>query len=68
MKTLNIRLRSLAVFRSLLRDPVIAALAQYLDTPAGETAEAVSRYAEFVSQLYATGSDEIGRASCRERV
>lgn len=59
MKTLNIRLRSLAVFRSLLRDPVIAALAQYLDTPAGETAEAVSRYAEFVSQLYATGSDDL---------
>ena len=56
MKTLNIRLRSLAVFRSLLKDPVVSALLRYLDAPAGQTAEAVERYGEFVSRLYATGS------------
>ena len=59
MKTLNIRLRSLAVFRSLLRDPVVSALLEYLDTPAGQTAQAVERYGEFVSRLYTTGSDTL---------
>jgi predicted AAA+ superfamily ATPase len=55
MKNLNIRLRSLAVFRSLLNDPVICALLSYLDAPE-DKAEAVSRYGEFVSRLYATES------------
>ena len=59
MKTLNIRLRSLAVFRSLLRDPVVSALLEYLDTPAEQTAQAVERYGEFVSRLYTTGSDTL---------
>ena len=55
--SLNIRLRSLAIFRELLSDPVVASLCQYLhcaDTAPVE--EAVSRYAEFVSQLYTSGS------------
>ena len=59
MKTLNIRLRSLAVFRGLLKDPVMAALLRYLDAPEGRTAEAVERYGEFVSRLYATGRDTL---------
>ena len=56
LSNLNIRLQSLAVFRALLEDPVIAALSRYLD--AAESApisEAVSRYAAFVSALYGTG-------------
>jgi predicted AAA+ superfamily ATPase len=59
MKNLNIRLRSLAIFRALLDDPVICALADYLDAAQGQTAEAVSCYSEFVSRLYATGSSSL---------
>ena len=52
---LNIRLRSLAIFRSLLTDPVVAALCDYLSSLEQEdTAESVSRYAAFVSTLYGT--------------
>lgn len=55
---LNIRLRSLAVFRELLRDPVLSSLCRYLScADTAQSAEAVSEYAEFVSQLYTT---EIG--------
>lgn len=52
MRTLNIRLRSLAIFRSLLNDSVIAALCTYLEQE--ETAKAVSAYADFVAALYRT--------------
>ncbi|MBP3674609.1 MAG: ATP-binding protein [Oscillospiraceae bacterium] len=53
---LNIRLRSLAVFRALLDDPVIAALGRYLEAvDSAPMAEAVSKYAAFVSALYGTG-------------
>ena len=52
---LNIRLRSLAIFRSLLTDPVVAALCDYLSSLEQEdAAESVSRYAAFVSTLYGT--------------
>lgn len=52
---LYIRLSSLAVFRSLLDDPVMAALMDYLKTgSSGSTEEAVSRYAFFVSRLLET--------------
>lgn len=53
LSELSIRLSSLAVFRALLRDPVIAALMDYWK--AGSTEEAVSRYGAFVSALYDTG-------------
>ncbi|MBO5130184.1 MAG: ATP-binding protein [Oscillospiraceae bacterium] len=53
--TLGIRLKSLAIFRSLLDDPVIEALCQYLEsTGADNSPESVSRYAQFVSCLYGT--------------
>ena len=56
LSELNIRLRSLAIFRALLEDPVITALCGYLDSLEGDsTAEAVSRYAGFVACLYGTG-------------
>ena len=55
LEVLNIRLHSLSIFRSLLNDPVIFALRSYLEalkhTP---TVEAVSRYGNFVSQLYSS--------------
>ena len=52
MRTLNIQLKSLAIFRNLLKDPVIAALSDFLNQT--DTVEAVSAYAEFVAALYRT--------------
>lgn len=52
MRTLNIRLQSLAIFRALLDDPVVAALCTYLEQT--DTAKAVSSYARFVAALYRT--------------
>ena len=52
MKTLNIRLHSLAIFRALLDDPVVSALCTFLKQT--ETVQAVSTYAEFVAGLYRT--------------
>lgn len=51
---LQIRLSSLAIFRALLHDPVVSALAGYLSGREGSTFEAVSQYAAFVSALYDT--------------
>lgn len=48
LSDLNLRLQSLAIFRALLNDPVIAALSRYLKEPT------VGTYAEFVAQLYRT--------------
>ena len=53
---LSIGLNSLAIFRALLQDPVVSALGGYLSSlEGGSTAEAVSKYAAFVSCLYGTG-------------
>ena len=52
MRTLNIRLQSLAIFRALLDDPVVSALCTYLEQT--DTAKAVSAYARFVAALYRT--------------
>ena len=52
MKTLNIRLHSLAIFRALLDDPVVSALCAFLEQT--ETVKAVSAYADFVAALYRT--------------
>ncbi|MCI7639475.1 MAG: ATP-binding protein [Clostridiales bacterium] len=54
LKELQIRLNSLAIFRALLRDPVVSALVDYLSSRESATAEAVSKYAAFVSSLYGT--------------
>ena len=51
---LQIRLNSLAIFRALLRDPVVSALSGYLSSRESSTAVAVSQYAAFVSALYGT--------------
>lgn len=62
LSSLSLRLHALAVFRSLLDDPVIAALSVYLDKcrENADGAEKIDTYAAFVSELYATGSDTIG--------
>ncbi|MDO5544515.1 MAG: ATP-binding protein [Eubacteriales bacterium] len=51
---LQIRLNSLAIFRALLSDTVASALLDYLNSRERDTAEAVSKYAAFVSALYGT--------------
>ena len=56
LSELSIGLNSLAIFRALLQDPVVSALGDYLSSlEGGSTAEAVSKYAAFVSCLYGTG-------------
>ena len=52
MKNLSIQLRSLAIFRNLLTDPVVAALERFLEQR--ENANAVSAYGDFVAELYHT--------------
>ena len=60
LKKLNIKLRSLAVFRELLSDRVISALLNYLDYPEdGDIAQAVSLYSEFASSLYQSGAKNL---------
>ena len=55
LSLLNIRLQSLAIFRTLLADPVIKALCGYLDSLEDtDVTASVSRYAAFVSALYST--------------
>ena len=55
LRQLNLRLQSLAIFRSLLDDPVIAALSKYLSIPETEDiTPSVSAYSEFVAQLFRT--------------
>ena len=54
---LNIQLHSLAIFRSLLDDPVIHALMTYFDSLTKWSAvEEVTTYSAFVSSLYASGN------------
>lgn len=53
-------LRSLAVFRSVLKDPVISALSDCLEALLGTDDEAsVDAYCKFVSELYKTRRDSL---------
>ena len=55
LNQLYIQLQSLAIFRALLEDPVIKALADYLKKAQTEDiASSVCAYSEFVAQLYRT--------------
>ena len=57
LTTLHIELQSLAIFRALLSDPVVASLCEYLSSlEHGSTAVSVSKYAAFVSSLYGSGN------------
>ncbi len=56
LSKLNLRLRAMSVFRSLLDDSVISALVHYFDTlEDSDTRGAVSAYSSFVSELYGSG-------------
>lgn len=60
MYDIYICLRSLAVFRSVLNDPVISALSRYLKTLSdGDDDASVNAYCEFVSELYKTRCDSL---------
>lgn len=62
LSQLHIRLHSLAIFRNLLTDPVIASLLAYLESlQSGPLSHAVSCYGQFVSRLYAAGSTTLAR-------
>lgn len=55
LSDLNIRLHSLAIFRALLDDPVVASLCAYLESLGdASTVASVAKYAAFVSRLYGT--------------
>ena len=56
---LNTRLKTLAVFRGVLKDPVMEALCACLTQ--AEALEASSAYAEMVSRLYQTDGGDLGR-------
>lgn len=53
-------LRSLCVFREILKDPVIAALCQFLESD-GEDSKSVDLYCEFVSLLYNSGHTDFSK-------
>ncbi len=55
LNSLKTRLSSLVIFRTLLSDPVIESLYNYLDSLEKAPDTAVSAYSEFVSRLYKHG-------------
>lgn len=57
MKSLYIRLKGLVIFRGLLEDPVMAAFMEMLAGKREPVEERVSRYAAFVSRLFAHTGD-----------
>ena len=61
LKQLRERLRTLAVFRGLLADPVVEALCAYLNCRENNKSLAPSMYAEFVSRLYAADSGDLSQ-------
>ena len=62
LSQLTVGLRSLAVFRDLLADPVIDSLLRFLDSKEkGDTANAVNAYGAFVSSLYASHETDLSR-------
>lgn len=62
LSELNIRLKSLSVFRRLLSDSVIKSLCVFLDCPDdAKISDSVSLYCEFVSRLYDSGEGSLAR-------
>lgn len=55
LKRLGLKLRTLVVFCSLKKDPVVAALIEYLDNCDREKEIAVEKYCNIVSALYECG-------------
>ncbi len=60
LNELSFRLHALSVMRDLLKDPVIAALLNYLDLlDKASISEKIDAYARFVSELYKTGTNTL---------
>ena len=60
LENLNIRIRTLTVFRALLDDPVIKALCTYLSSlQQNNSFESVSAYSDFVSLIYKNGNGNL---------
>ncbi|WP_242964893.1 ATP-binding protein [Scatolibacter rhodanostii] len=57
MQNFSNGLHSLAVFRGLLTNPVMAKLLQYLDTDEYHLTTKLDAYSDFVSELYKNGCD-----------
>ena len=53
----SIQLRSLVIFRNILRDPVISRLERLLDAASAGTAACVDAYADFAAALLAHSDD-----------
>lgn len=49
---LSRELDSVAIFRSVLRDPVMVKMRRLIDTPAGDHRKLIKRYADFAAELY----------------
>ena len=65
LKELAIRVRSLTVFRELKKDPVIAAILDYLDSCDGDNVGmAVEKYCAIAAELYECGETDIGKCIC----
>ncbi len=62
LSDLNISLRSFAIFRKLLKDPVIEALLCFLNrSDASDLADALSAYGEFVGKLFASNAPSLAK-------
>ena len=60
LQSLNLRIHTLTVFRSLLTDPVIKALCDYLFTlEKADVVEKVSAYSDFVSLVYKSANGNL---------
>ena len=49
---LSRELDSLAIFRNVLRDPVMVKMRRLIDAPAGDHRKLIKRYADFAAELY----------------
>ena len=62
LKTLAVKLRSLTVFRELKKDPVVAALLNYLDVcDSSDTGKAVEAYCNIAAELFETGETDMAK-------
>lgn len=62
LSKLNLKLHALSIFRDLLLDPVIDALANYFDALEGDSVKsAVDAYSNFIAKLYDTNSESLSQ-------
>ena len=62
LKSLAVKLRSLTVFRELKKDPVVAALLNYLDVcDSPDVGKAVEAYCNIAAELFETGETDMAK-------